>query len=98
MLTIGQLASYAGVTVRAVRHYHQIGLLPEQPALVSQQNLQPLARHGCGRSRGFGPGEQPQKFHAHAALRPSRRFIRPILPAGTVIWTVSPSRRRVASR
>ena len=29
MLTIGQLATYAGVTVRAVRHYHQIGLLPE---------------------------------------------------------------------
>lgn len=29
MLTIGQVASYAGVTVRAVRHYHQIGLLPE---------------------------------------------------------------------
>jgi DNA-binding transcriptional MerR regulator len=29
MLTIGQLASYAGVTVRAVRHYHHVGLLPE---------------------------------------------------------------------
>lgn len=29
MLTIGHLAAYAGVTVRAVRHYHQIGLLPE---------------------------------------------------------------------
>jgi DNA-binding transcriptional MerR regulator len=29
MLTIGQLAAYARVTVRAVRHYHQIGLLPE---------------------------------------------------------------------
>ncbi|NBE95135.1 MerR family transcriptional regulator [Nonomuraea sp. KC401] len=29
MLTIGQLAAYASVTVRAVRHYHQIGLLPE---------------------------------------------------------------------
>lgn len=29
MLTIGQLASYAGVTVRAVRHYHATGLLPE---------------------------------------------------------------------
>ena len=29
MLTIGQLAAYAGVSVRAVRHYHQIGLLPE---------------------------------------------------------------------
>jgi len=31
MLTIGQLASYAGVTIRAVRHYHQVGLLPEPP-------------------------------------------------------------------
>ncbi|PJJ73420.1 DNA-binding transcriptional MerR regulator [Diaminobutyricimonas aerilata] len=29
MLTISQLASYAGVTVRTVRHYHQIGLLDE---------------------------------------------------------------------
>ena len=29
MLTIGQLAAYVGVTVRAVRHYHQVGLLPE---------------------------------------------------------------------
>lgn len=29
MLTISQLASYAGVTVRAVRHYHARGLLPE---------------------------------------------------------------------
>ncbi len=29
MLTIGQLAAYVGVTVRSVRHYHQIGLLPE---------------------------------------------------------------------
>lgn len=29
MLTIGQLASHAGVTIRAVRHYHHVGLLPE---------------------------------------------------------------------
>jgi DNA-binding transcriptional MerR regulator len=29
MLTISQLAVYAGVTVRAVRHYHAKGLLPE---------------------------------------------------------------------
>ncbi|MEJ8652603.1 MerR family transcriptional regulator [Streptomyces sp. MS1.AVA.3] len=29
MLTIGELASCAGVTVRAVRHYHAKGLLPE---------------------------------------------------------------------
>ena len=29
MLTIGELAGYAGVTTRTVRHYHQVGLLPE---------------------------------------------------------------------
>ncbi|MFJ4837099.1 MerR family transcriptional regulator [Streptomyces sp. NPDC088746] len=29
MLTISRLAATAGVTVRAVRHYHHIGLLPE---------------------------------------------------------------------
>ena len=29
MLTIGELAAYAGLTVRAVRHYHAKGLLPE---------------------------------------------------------------------
>lgn len=29
MLTISQLAEYAGVTIRAVRHYHRIALLPE---------------------------------------------------------------------
>jgi DNA-binding transcriptional MerR regulator len=31
MVTIGQLAAYAGVTIKAVRHYHQRGLLEEPP-------------------------------------------------------------------
>jgi DNA-binding transcriptional MerR regulator len=31
MITIGQLAAYAGVTIKAVRHYHKRGLL-EEPA------------------------------------------------------------------
>lgn len=31
MLTIAELARYAGLSVRTVRHYHQIGLLPEPP-------------------------------------------------------------------
>jgi DNA-binding transcriptional MerR regulator len=31
MITIGQLAAYAGVTVKAVRHYHKRGLLEEPP-------------------------------------------------------------------
>jgi DNA-binding transcriptional MerR regulator len=29
MLTIGRLADYAGVTIKAIRHYHQRGLLAE---------------------------------------------------------------------
>jgi DNA-binding transcriptional MerR regulator len=30
-ITIGQLADFAGVTIKAVRHYHRRGLLPEPP-------------------------------------------------------------------
>src|SRR5262249_31793676 len=29
LITIGQLAAYAGVTIKAVRHYHRLGLLEE---------------------------------------------------------------------
>lgn len=43
MLTIGQLAGYVGVTVRTVRHYHQLGLLPE-----------PARDHSGYRSYGAG--------------------------------------------
>lgn len=31
LITIGQLATFAGVTIKAVRHYHQRGLLAEPP-------------------------------------------------------------------
>lgn len=31
MLTIGELAAYADVTTRTIRHYHALGLLPEPP-------------------------------------------------------------------
>ena len=63
MLTIGQLAAYAGVTVRAVRHYHQIGLLPEPErdasgyrrygatAVVSLIKIRTLAEAGVPLSR-----------------------------------------------
>ena len=63
MLTIGQLAAYAGVTVRAVRHYHQIGLLPEPErdasgyrrygadAVVSLIKVRTLANAGVPLSR-----------------------------------------------
>jgi hypothetical protein len=35
LLRIGQLASHCGVTVRAVRHYHRVGLLPEPGSAAS---------------------------------------------------------------
>jgi DNA-binding transcriptional MerR regulator len=31
MITIGRLAEYAGVTIKAIRHYHRLGLLAEPP-------------------------------------------------------------------
>src|SRR5260370_36446816 len=31
MITIGQLAGFAGVTIKAVRHHHQRGLLADPP-------------------------------------------------------------------
>jgi DNA-binding transcriptional MerR regulator len=43
LLTIGQLADHCGVTVRAIRHYHRIGLLPE-PARDSSG----YRRYGAG--------------------------------------------------
>lgn len=63
MLTIGELASYAGVTVRAVRHYHVKGLLPEPErdhsgyrrygadAVVELIRIRTLARAGVPLSR-----------------------------------------------
>lgn len=35
LLTIGQVADYVGLTVRAIRHYHQRGLVPEPERDVS---------------------------------------------------------------
>lgn len=35
MLTISRLAEYTGTTVRAIRHYHSIGLLPEPDRTAS---------------------------------------------------------------
>jgi DNA-binding transcriptional MerR regulator len=44
MITIGQLAAYSGVTVKAVRHYHQRGLL-EEPSRDSSGYRRYTAEH-----------------------------------------------------
>jgi DNA-binding transcriptional MerR regulator len=44
LITIGQLAAYAGVTIKAVRHYHQRGLL-EEPQRDSSGYRRYTARH-----------------------------------------------------
>jgi DNA-binding transcriptional MerR regulator len=86
MLTIGQLASYAGVTVRAVRHYHQVGLLPEPErdasgyrsygatAVVALIKIRTLANAGVPLSE-IGPmlRADPQEF-ADAVQRIDRRL------------------------
>src|SRR6202140_5137577 len=44
MITIGQLAAYAGVTIKAVRHYHKRGLL-EEPSRDSSGYRRYSAKH-----------------------------------------------------
>jgi DNA-binding transcriptional MerR regulator len=63
VLTIGRLAAYSGVTTRAVRHYQQIGLLPEPerdasgyrtytaPAVVRLIRIRTLAQAGVPLAR-----------------------------------------------
>jgi len=63
VLTIGELAAYAGVSTRTVRHYHQIGLLPEPernhsgyrtyaaPAVVRLIRIRTLAEAGVPLAR-----------------------------------------------
>lgn len=73
MLTIGQLAAYAEVSVRTVRHYHQIGLLPEPERdgagyrryragdLVALVRIRTLADSGVPLSRIADLLEAPQQ-------------------------------------
>src|ERR1044071_9795362 len=82
MLTIGQLAANAGVTVRAVRHYHQIGLLPEPErdasgyrkygatALVSLIKIRTLARPGAPLTQLSGM-QEPERGPVADARRES---------------------------
>lgn len=80
MLTIGQLASYAGVTTRAVRHYHATGLLPEPErdhsgyrrydahAVVELIRIRTLAEAGVPLSRVKQLlAADPGEFHAAVA-------------------------------
>ncbi len=69
MLTISQLAAYAGVTVRAVRHYHQIGLLPEP-----ERDASGYRRYGA--TGGRVPHQDPhprQRRRAAVSDRPDAR-------------------------
>ena len=66
MLTIGQLAAYAGVTVRAVRHYHQIGLLPEP-----ERDASGYRRYGAGGGRRPHQDPDPRQ-RRRAAVRDRR--------------------------
>ena len=89
MITIGQLADYAGVTIKAVRHYHRRGLLDGAAArLVGLPALQRPARHRAGQDQDARRGRRAARPHQGAARRRPRpvrrrdRRDRP-QPAGT---------------
>jgi DNA-binding transcriptional MerR regulator len=101
MLTIGQLASYAGVTVRAVRHYHQIGLLPEPErdasgyrrygasAVVALLKIRTLADAGVPLSEITALLEADEDTFAEAVQRIDRHL-------SDEIARMEPSRKRIA--
>jgi DNA-binding transcriptional MerR regulator len=86
MLTISQLAAYAGVTTRAVRHYHQIGLLAEPErdasgyrrygarAVVSLIKIRTLANTGVPLSAIAQMLEADAPAFAEAVQRIDRRL------------------------
>src|SRR5688572_5085050 len=90
MLTIGQLAAYVGVTVRAVRHYHQVGLLPEPErddsgyrsygalAVVELTKIRTLADAGVPLSQVRELLEADEKTFADAVTGIDRRLRREI--------------------
>ncbi|MGC7095124.1 MerR family DNA-binding transcriptional regulator [Amycolatopsis lurida] len=71
MLTIGELAAYAGVTVRAVRHYHAKGLLPE-----------PERDHSGYRRYGAGAAVELIKIRTLAEAGVPLARVRELLDAG----------------
>src|SRR6478735_1844214 len=83
--------------------YHSKDLCPQhfqqirptaQSAFVRQKYLQPFPCNRRGSSSTAT--DEPHQIH-HAALLPNIRFIKPLHSTGTVIVTVSPIRRRIAS-
>ena len=90
MLTISQLASYAGVTVRAVRHYHAKGLLPEPErdysgyrrydakAVIELIKIRTLAESGVPLSRVHELLEADEEEFATAVAEIDRRLRREI--------------------
>jgi DNA-binding transcriptional MerR regulator len=75
VLTISQLARYVGVSVRTVRHYHQLGLLPEPERdgsgyrrygaddVIALKRISTLARAGVPLARISGLLQaEPEEF------------------------------------
>ena len=107
MLTISQLAAYSGVTVRAVRHYHQIGLLPEPER--DRLRVPDLRRrrgrttdpdpHPGRRRRAAGPGAGTPRCGPEEFSEASRRSTRTCAPRSggcRTPATARPARRRRA--
>ena len=103
MLTISQLARYVGVSVRTVRHYHQLGLLaePERDGsgyrrygaddVIALKRISTLARAGVPLARISGLlAAEPDEFVAVDRARSTRTW-RPRWPSCANAGPISPS-------
>lgn len=69
---IGAAARLSGTSIKTIRHYEAIGLLPEPPRqgkyrLYSQQSLEQLSVIRCARQLGFRLKEMQGLFQGHTA-------------------------------
>ncbi|WP_409302096.1 MerR family transcriptional regulator [Pseudomonas sp. KCJK8993] len=67
---IGQAARLSGTTIKSIRHYEAIGLLPEAPRqgryrLYDAQSVEQLVFIKCAQQLGFKLKELQQVFAAH---------------------------------
>ncbi len=67
---IGQAAQLSGTTVKSIRHYEAIGLLPEAPRqgryrLYDAQSVEQLMFIKCAQQLGFKLKELQQVFATH---------------------------------
>jgi hypothetical protein len=89
LITIGQLAAYAGVTIKAVRHYHVRGLL-EEPSRDASGYRRYSAEHARAGDRLFVSAEAADYLDRLLELGVSQRGVQRERDGWILLQSVAP--------